>query len=52
MPTVTPSAFQETCPATKTSFAPVAIDTCLYASTSGNPLGFTRVMAMLPASLS
>ncbi len=34
----------------KTSFDPVAIDTCRYTGISGNPLGFTRVMAMLPAS--
>ncbi|WP_281387375.1 hypothetical protein [Nonomuraea rhodomycinica] len=27
-PTVTPSASQATCPATKTGFDPVAIDTC------------------------
>ncbi|ARX89307.1 hypothetical protein SMD44_08794 [Streptomyces alboflavus] len=47
-----PSASQETCPARNTSFDPVAIDTCRYASISGNPLGLTRVMAMLSASLS
>lgn len=46
------SASHETCPAMKTSFEPVAIDTCRYASIFGSPPGFTRVMAMSYASLS
>ena len=36
----------------KTSFEPVAIDTCRYASIAGSPPGFTRVMAMSCASSS